>query len=86
MPATALVHQMAARARVASRQLATLSGAQKNLALHRIADALLAHQAKLIEENAKDIDQAKKDGLAAHLIAAPNTAFYPCPQSSYTSL
>ena len=69
MPANALIQQMAARARIASRQLATLSGAQKNLALHKIADAILARQAELLEENAEDIQQAKSDGLAAPLIA-----------------
>jgi glutamate-5-semialdehyde dehydrogenase len=69
MPATALIQQMATRARAAARQLATLSGAQKNLALQQIADAIMAQQAKLMEENAKDIAQAKADGLAAPLIA-----------------
>ncbi len=64
-----IIRQMAVNARTASRQLGTLSGAQKNLALNKIADALLAHQAKLIEENAKDLEQARKDNLAAPLVA-----------------
>lgn len=69
MSAVALIGQMGSRARVASRQLAVVSGAQKNLALNKIADALVAHQAKLLEENAKDLAQAKEDGLAGPLLA-----------------
>ena len=69
MSADAMIKEMGTRARVAARQLATVSGAQKNLALNKIADAILANQAKLIEENAKDLAQAKADGLAAPLIA-----------------
>ena len=66
---TDLIHAMAKNSRVAARQLATLSGAQKNLALNKIADALLANQPRLIAENQKDLDQAQKDGLAPPLIA-----------------
>jgi len=66
---TALIRDMATKARVASRELAKASGAQKNSALTKIADALLAHQSRLLEENAKDLAQAKSDGLAAPLVA-----------------
>jgi glutamate-5-semialdehyde dehydrogenase len=66
---TDLVRQMGRRARAAARQLATASGAQKNAALHKIADALLANTATLIAENAKDLEQAKADGLAPPLVA-----------------
>ena len=52
-----------------ARELAKASGAQKNLALNKIADALLANQSRLLEENAKDLAQAKVDGLAPPLIA-----------------
>jgi glutamate-5-semialdehyde dehydrogenase len=66
---TLQIRHMATRARAAARQLATLSGSQKNLALHKIADALEAHKATLIAENAKDLDQAQKDNLAPPLVA-----------------
>ena len=69
MDPTALIRDMATKARVASRELAKASGAQKNSALTKIADALLAHQSRLLEENAKDLAQAKSDGLAAPLVA-----------------
>lgn len=63
------IRQMAVRARSAARQLPTLSGGQKNLALNRIADALMAQKDWLIEENAKDVAQAQKDNLAHPLVA-----------------
>ncbi len=66
---TEMIRQMGTRARAAARQLAGVSGAQKNLALNKIADALLAGQATLIAENAKDLEQAKADNLAAPLVA-----------------
>jgi glutamate-5-semialdehyde dehydrogenase len=69
MSVTDTIRDMAIRARAAARQLATVSGAQKNLALNKIADAILANQAKLMEENAKDLEQGKKDGLAGPLLA-----------------
>ena len=65
---TNLIREMATAARVAARQLATLSGAQKNAALLKIADALLAQQSHLLAENAKDIAQASKDDLAGPLV------------------
>lgn len=66
---TTLIHGMAKQARLASRQLAGLSGNQKNQALLQIAEALLAQQAFLRAENDKDLAQAAKDGLPAPLIA-----------------
>src|SRR4051794_21223701 len=68
-PPHEMIKQMATQARAAARQLATVSGAQKNLALHKIADAILANQAHLIDENDKDLAQAKADALAAPLVA-----------------
>ena len=67
--ATDQIRGMATRARVAARQLAAVSGAQKNLALNKIADALLANQAQLVAENKKDLEQAERDGLAGPLVA-----------------
>ncbi|HEY4328422.1 MAG TPA: aldehyde dehydrogenase family protein, partial [Phycisphaerae bacterium] len=69
MTVTETIQQMATRARTASRQLATVSGAQKNLALNKIADAILANQKLIMDENAKDLAQAKQDGLTGPLVA-----------------
>ncbi len=66
---TDLVRQMGRQARAAARRLAVLPGAAKVSALHKIAAALLAQQAHLQAENARDLTQAKSDGLAAPLIA-----------------
>jgi glutamate-5-semialdehyde dehydrogenase len=64
---TQKIQTMARAARRASRTLAGLSGAAKNAALNKIADGLLANQAAILAENAKDLDQAKKDGLTGPL-------------------
>jgi glutamate-5-semialdehyde dehydrogenase len=64
---TQKIHDMARAARRASRGLASLSGAAKNAALHKIADGLQAHQAAILAENAKDLEQATKDGLTGPL-------------------
>jgi glutamate-5-semialdehyde dehydrogenase len=64
-----MVRGMGQKARAAARQLATVSGAQKNAALNKIADTILANAATLVAENGKDLEQAKKDGLAGPLIA-----------------
>ncbi|MCL2647514.1 MAG: glutamate-5-semialdehyde dehydrogenase [Phycisphaerales bacterium] len=66
--ATELVRTMGERARVAARQLAVVSGAQKNLALNQIAEAILGGARSLLMENAKDVEAAKKDGLNAAMI------------------
>lgn len=64
-----MIRQMGRSARTAARQLATLSGEKKVAALQRMADAILAGQEHLRAENEKDLEQARKEGLAAPLIA-----------------
>lgn len=51
------------QARKASRLLAASSTAQKNTALHHIAEVLLAQSAWLMDENAKDLIAGKANGL-----------------------
>ena len=87
-PIPDLIHTMARRARAAARQLATLSGAQKNLALNKIADALLAHIPHLLSENAKDLEAATRDNLAGPLLARLTLAekkIPPWPRASAKS-
>ncbi len=55
-------------ARAASRDMARADTGAKNAALLHIADALLAAQDELITENAKDLEQGKKDGLNGALL------------------
>jgi len=56
------------QARAASRDMARADTGAKNAALLHIADAIMAAQAELIAENAKDLQQGKKDGLDAALL------------------
>lgn len=56
------------KAKAASLKLAVLSTAKKNQALLKIADALEKHSAYILEENARDIAEAKKNGMKPSLI------------------
>ena len=49
---------MAMRARTASRQLQSLSTAERVAIMHRIADKLEAEEAEIMSENAKDVEAA----------------------------
>ncbi len=62
------VRQMARKARAAARQLATLNGQQKNAALVRMAEGLLAGQTAILAANAADVEAAKAGGLATAMI------------------
>ncbi len=56
------VHDAARRARVASRELATLSAEAKNSALHAAADNVLRDTGRILEANAADLAAAKAAG------------------------
>jgi glutamate-5-semialdehyde dehydrogenase len=56
------------RARAAARTLATLSRAQKDAALHAIADALLAQAEAILAANAADLDAARAAGTTTALL------------------
>lgn len=62
------IEEQAKQAFEASKPLAFLSSAVKNVALIQMADDLVAHAAYLIEENAKDLEAGKKAGLTAALL------------------
>lgn len=55
--------ELGQQARAASRDMARADTGAKNQALLHIADAIMAAQDELIAENAKDLEQGKKDGL-----------------------
>ena len=50
-------------ARAASREMARANTGAKNSALLAIADSIMASQARLMEENSKDLEKGKADGL-----------------------
>ena len=52
------------QAKVASRQIAKLSTAAKNDLLNQVAKALVAESAYIISENAKDMANAKENGIS----------------------
>jgi glutamate-5-semialdehyde dehydrogenase len=56
------VHDAARRARVAARELATLSAETKNSALHAAADNVLRDAGAILEANAEDLAAAKAAG------------------------
>jgi glutamate-5-semialdehyde dehydrogenase len=56
------VHDAARRARVAARELATLSTDTKNAALHAAADNLLRDEGAILAANAEDLAAAKAAG------------------------
>jgi glutamate-5-semialdehyde dehydrogenase len=55
-------------ARDASRRLATLSTAEKDAALHRIADALEARTIEILDANARDLEAGRENGLSDALL------------------
>lgn len=55
-------------ARDAAAQLAVCTRAQKDLALHAMADAIVAHSGIILEANAKDVQAAQDAGTDASII------------------
>src|SRR5262245_65757459 len=60
--------RLAKQAKAASRQLAPLSAAEKNRALHLMADQLEAQNDYLVAENKKDLDAAEKAGISEAIV------------------
>jgi glutamate-5-semialdehyde dehydrogenase len=59
------VSRLGAQAKLAARQLATLSTTKKNAALERLARLILAQQDPLVAENKKDLEGAAAGGVSA---------------------
>ena len=57
--------QLGQQARQAGRVLSKVETHQKNLALLKIAEVIARHSQRLIEENQRDLDAAKNNGLDA---------------------
>ncbi|MBF0176291.1 MAG: glutamate-5-semialdehyde dehydrogenase [Magnetococcales bacterium] len=65
---TDMVEKVCLRARRGARELVRSSGAARNQALTKMADALLAQSVVLQKQNQLDLEQAEKNGLGAALI------------------
>lgn len=63
-----LMKDIALKAKSASKLLSTALSSQKNQALNKIADNLITNSEKLIQENCKDLDDARKKGLSSSLV------------------
>lgn len=63
-----MLTELGKRTRLAARGLARLSTTQKNIALHHLADALVADQKAILTANASDVESAKSAGLAPAMI------------------
>ncbi|ANV84937.1 glutamate-5-semialdehyde dehydrogenase [Picosynechococcus sp. PCC 7003] len=60
---------LAQQTRAAAQKLGTLSLAQRNDALEKVAQALAANQAKIVAANQADCEAAQRDGIAPALYA-----------------
>jgi glutamate-5-semialdehyde dehydrogenase len=59
---------VAARSKEAAAELAPLSRAVKDAALHAIADALVERTAEIVKANAADVERAREAGTAAYML------------------
>ncbi|MCG2797307.1 MAG: glutamate-5-semialdehyde dehydrogenase [Cellulomonas sp.] len=64
----AAVREVAGRAKVASRVLATSTRARKDAALLAMADALVAQQEQILAANAEDVATGRERGMAVGLL------------------
>jgi glutamate-5-semialdehyde dehydrogenase len=65
----AAVLDMVKKAKAAARSIGALSASVKNRILLDVAEALVAQQALIISENAKDLADAEKKGLSAAMLS-----------------
>ena len=62
------VRDLAADARAAARQVATLSTDAKNRALRAMADSLVQHTGTIVTANTQDVDRARENDLSEAMI------------------
>src|SRR5690625_4278735 len=66
--AEAGVRELATQARVAARQLRSATTAEKNAALHAVADHLVASTEEIVAANAVDVDRESEAGMSPGLV------------------
>lgn len=62
------LYALASRARAASYLMMTMDSAGKDDALRAMADALVQEEALLLSANARDLDRARKNGMASAML------------------
>jgi len=82
MSATELIHNLAARARIASRTLSVATTAQRREALTNIADALISRSAEVIAANEEDM----KRGSIRDYLAPIHFAKWTRSQTNYRAI
>ncbi len=65
---TTAVHDVARRAKVASRTLATANRMTKDAALGAVADALVADADRIVAANAEDLERGRANGMSDGLL------------------
>lgn len=68
LPADDAIREIATRAKIAARPLATATRATKDQALLTIADALEAASSEIINANARDLERGRERGTSAGLL------------------
>jgi glutamate-5-semialdehyde dehydrogenase len=63
-----MLNEIGKKAKHAARTLARLTTAQKNAAIHLMADALIADQNAILTANAQDVEAGKANGLSASMV------------------
>lgn len=63
------IEQIAENARNGSRILQNLTPDERAQAVNKLADLLISRQSQILEANAKDLEEAKKSGLAKPLLS-----------------
>ncbi|WP_134324623.1 glutamate-5-semialdehyde dehydrogenase [Cumulibacter soli] len=66
--ATAIIHELGKRARVAAGDLSVLPRGVKDAVLNAMADALVKHTETVLDANARDIERARADGISEAMI------------------
>ena len=68
MDAQVLVNDLADKARIAARTLATATGTERAAALNAIADEIEARSFEIQEANQADMQRGQRDGLNSQLL------------------
>ena len=63
-----IVTEIAKKAKAATAGIAAASTAEKNMLLKKIAEALMENSGAIIEENKKDIERCRREGISENLL------------------
>ncbi len=58
------IDELGKNAKIASQSLVKLGTAEKNVVLGQVAEALLAETDFILQENARDVEKARENGIS----------------------